>query len=130
MAWEVRQNGRLAFNPGSVGGPMDGIPRPQYAIVTQENGQWQVDNYRVSYDLALIRRAFMESGLYEYGGSFAHGYLYDMLTGHDILPDFVAHVFRLAEAAGVSSDAPIPDDLWEQAAAIYPWSEDFPYLQR
>jgi putative phosphoesterase len=127
LAWQVRQNGRLAFNPGSAGGPMDGIPRPQYAILTRENGPWQVENYRVSYDLMLIRQAFMESGLYEYGGSFAHGYLYDTLTGRDILPDFVEHACRQAEAAGFSRSAPIPDEVWTQAEVSFPWPEKFPY---
>ncbi|MFZ6031011.1 MAG: metallophosphoesterase family protein [Chloroflexota bacterium] len=127
QAWQVRQDGRLAFNPGSVGVPMDGDARAQYALLTHHDGQWLVEGRRLAYDLAAIRSAFMESGLYAYGGAFSHGYLYDVLTGGDILPGFVAHAVRQAEAVGLCSRDPIPDDVWEQAAASYSWPEDFPY---
>ncbi len=38
-------------NPGSVGMPLDGDPRASYALVRIENGQAQVENRRITYDI-------------------------------------------------------------------------------
>ena len=64
--------------------------------------------------------------MYEYAGAFARGYLYDILTGQDILPDFVDLAYRLTREAGGGEDGTIPDDIWEQATAAFPWPEDCP----
>jgi len=45
---------RAILNPGSVGQPRDGVPLAAYAIWDDE--AWEVEAYRVPFDLLEVRR--------------------------------------------------------------------------
>ena len=50
-------------NTGSVGRPKDGDPRAGYVIVSQEEGQLSAEFVRVDYDVELVAREIVRSGL-------------------------------------------------------------------
>ena len=52
-------------NPGSVGRPDDGDPRASYAILSISAGQFQVEHYRIEYDVARAAAAIQAAQLPE-----------------------------------------------------------------
>ena len=59
--WE--RDGRVVFNPGSVGQPRDGDPRASYALLEIEGGSARVRQIRVEYDIDSAARKILEAGL-------------------------------------------------------------------
>jgi len=118
-AWQWRQNGRLALNPGSLSGKFNGQLGGGYAILTWDGSQWQAELRDLVYDTALIRQAFHESGLFAAGGAVARYYLRDLETGTNSLPRFVEYAWDLAQRAGYSAAPCVPDHIWAQAAEMF-----------
>ena len=117
--WEVRENGRLAINPGSVCGTFNGKTSGSYAILSWGNGYWEVELREVHYDVALTRKAFEDTGLLREGGAFAERWLYDIEMGVNTLPRFVKYAYRKAAEAGYADSPFIPDEIWERAAESF-----------
>jgi predicted phosphodiesterase len=74
IAWNFECNGRLVFNPGSIGGPINGDPRAQYALLIWRDERWLSEQCFVEYDLARERAAYSESGLLTEGGGMARAF--------------------------------------------------------
>jgi predicted phosphodiesterase len=121
IAWVERWDGRLAFNPGSVGAPINGDNRAQYALLSWEDGAWQVDLRAVPYDLAQVRRDFEGTGLLEEGGAFARACLGNSETGVNVAWFFVQHARRLATDAGCDPSGGVPDEIWQRATDTFDW---------
>lgn len=120
LPWNLRRNGKLALNPGSVGCPLNGQVGAQYALLDWQADHWEVDHHIVDYDLAQIKTAFQESELLQEGGFLAQTYLASILTGFDHSLKFLERAYRLAEEAGYKGCKYVPDEIWEQATATYP----------
>jgi len=121
--WYIRRDGKLAVNPGAVSGPLDGVTGAQYARMVWMGGQWQVEPRRISYDTERLKKAFVESGLLEEGGSIARSFLLSMETGINVGHDFFAHAYRLAEEAGFKDVETLPDEIFEQAGETFLWNK-------
>jgi predicted phosphodiesterase len=121
IPWAQRGNGRLALNPGSVGSPVNGDVRAQYAILAWEEGRWEVTFRAVPYDLARTRAAFYANGLLVRGGAFARAVLRSMETGQNVAGHFVSYASRLAAEAGAQGGSVLSDEIWERAAATFDW---------
>lgn len=121
--WLRYRNGKMALNPGAVAGPLNGEVGAQYACLEWQADQWQVTHKIVPYNLAPIREAFVESGLMQEGGAIARGFLLSMETGQNVSLDFLNFAFNLAEQAGYKGRKTLPDEIWDQADAEYPWSK-------
>jgi putative phosphoesterase len=118
----VRQRGnRLALNPGSVAGPLDGYVGAQYALLKWRDSRWQAELRTVSYDLDRIRTDFEESGLLEDGGTLARAFLLGVETGQNATEFFLSHARRVATSAGFSDCTVIPDVAWRKAAKTFDW---------
>ncbi len=55
--------GSIFVNPGSVGRPFDGDPRASYAIMSIKKRKFEVDFYRIEYDVDLAARNQLSAGL-------------------------------------------------------------------
>ena len=121
IPWKQEQDGRLVLNPGSVGAPINGDVRAQYALLTWQDGRWQAEHRAIAYDLERIRAAFNESGLLEEGGAFARAWLLVIETGQNVSGRFVSYVHGLATEAGYEGGDVVPDSIWEQAIATFDW---------
>ena len=121
VPWLKEQNGRLALNPGAVCGPLNGQACAQYAILDRGKECWHVEHRSVSYDIALIRKAFIESGLLHEGGALARAFLRSIETGTDVALNLLKHAYNLADDAGYKYVSAVPDDIWEQADKTFDW---------
>jgi predicted phosphodiesterase len=121
IPWKQEQDGQVVLNPGSVGAPINGDVRAQYALLTWQAGHWQTEHRAIAYDLDRIRAAFSESGLLEEGGAFAHAWLLDIETGQNVSGRFVSYAYELAAEARYEGSDVVPDSVWEQAIATFDW---------
>lgn len=123
IQWKWERDGRLAFNPGSVAGPLDGHVGAQYALLTWQDNRWQVGHRIVPYDLERIRTAFHACGLLAEGGALARYYLLSIETGQNAPEGFLSYAYRLAAEAGFENCVVVPDDIWDKAEATFNWSQ-------
>jgi hypothetical protein len=121
IPWQYERYGRLALNPGSVGAPINGDARAQYALLTWRDGRWEAEHRAIPYDLDLVRAAYRESGLLAEGGVFMRALLMCIETGQNVPGKYVAHVRKLATDAGFGDWNAVPDAIWEQAAVTFDW---------
>lgn len=120
--WIVEKNNKLALNPGSVAGPLNGYAGTQYALLDWRDGHWNVQLRALPYDLSRIRADFLESGLLEAGGALARCFLLSNESGQDVSRLFLQYAYGLAGQAGYPTDSTIPDDIWDQAEATFDWN--------
>ena len=121
--WQMWRNGKLALNPGSVAGPLNGEVGAQYAQMEWREGEWQVAHKLVQYDLAPLREAFYETGLLAQGGAIARGFLLSIETGQNVTLDFLNFAQQLAEQKGIKDCQMLPDEVWDLADLDYAWGK-------
>jgi predicted phosphodiesterase len=121
IPWIEAWQGKLALNPGSVGAPLTGSPHAQYALLSWQAGGWQAELRAVPYDLARVRRAFLQGGLLEAAPGLGRACLANVETGLNVAWFFVLYAVRLARARGAAVEPSIPDPLWEEACRSFPW---------
>jgi putative phosphoesterase len=123
IPWKFERDGKLAFNPGAVCGPLNGDTCAQYAFMTWRGNRWQVEHCAVPYDLNRMRTMFQESGLLEEGGALARAFLLSIETGQNVGEDWLSFAYRLAAETGFKNCDVVPDAIWEQAAATFDWDK-------
>jgi predicted phosphodiesterase len=121
IAWQHRNNGRLAVNPGAIGGPNDGVVGAEYALLTWERGHWTTDLRVVEYNVEALLAAYRDSGMLAECGAMARALMRNAETGQNYAWYLVLHAFDLAAQAGIAHDGIVPDDIWERAAATFEW---------
>jgi putative phosphoesterase len=114
-AWQMRLDGRLALNPGSVCSTFNKKVGGSYALLSWESGRWEADFRDVHYDPALVRKAFAETGMLKEVGAFAERWLYDIEHGTNYIQAFVDYAYRLAAEAGYLDSPFVPDEIWDRA---------------
>jgi putative phosphoesterase len=119
--WARERGDRLALNPGSVAGPLDGYVGAQYALLTWRDGRWRVEHQSITYDLDRIQADFEESGLLAEGGALARAFLLGIQTGQNVTEFFLSHARSLAERAGMGDCTIIPDAVWLEAMETFDW---------
>jgi putative phosphoesterase len=119
--WYLRRNGKIAVNPGSVAGPLNGVVGAQCALIDWKDNQWQVELLTVPYNLDPLRIAFHESGLLREGGPIARAFLLSHETGRNVSLDFLTYAFQLAEKAGFKNCQVLPDEIYDLAGATFSW---------
>lgn len=117
--WQVRLDGRLALNPGSVCSTFAKKACGSYAILAWENDRWEAEIRDVHYDIALIRKAFEDTGLLKEVGAFAELWLHDIEKGTNDIQRFVDYAYRQAAEAGHSDSPFVPDDIWDKASETF-----------
>jgi putative phosphoesterase len=121
ISWQWEGRGRLALNPGSVGAPINGDWRAQYALLTWQDGRWMATLRAVEYDLGRIQSAYETSGLLAAGGAFSRAYLRGIETGRNYPGFFLTHLRGLAAEAGYASSPAVPGEVWDRAVATFDW---------
>ena len=122
IPWKQEGDRLLVVNPGSVGAPLNGDNRAQYALLKWNDGKWEVTHRAIEYDLGLVRSAYYESGYLSEGGAFARACLLGVETGQNTVGAFLSHVSKLAAEAGYEDSEVVPDGVWEQAIETFNWS--------
>ncbi len=119
ISWKQENDGRLALNPGSVGAPINGDVRAQYALLTWRHDRWQIEHRAIEYDVMRASADYAESGLLAQGW-MARAFMRNVETGLNYGGLLVQHAFRVARAAGLKDES-ISDEIWEHAAATFDW---------
>jgi putative phosphoesterase len=123
VPWKKTIEGKLIFNPGAVSAPLNGHAGAHYAILDFVDDEWKVDHKTASYDTAIIKRAYIESGLLEAGSGYARVFLRACETGLNYYEMFMGHAHLIAKEAGYQDIEYFPDDVWEQAVDTFPWEQ-------
>jgi predicted phosphodiesterase len=121
IPWKQELDGRLVVNPGSVGVPINGDARAQYALLSWEGGRWKAEHRAVAYDLQQIRSAFEKSGILAIEGALASVLLRSIETGLNLFGMLMSHCRRHATEAGIPESEAIPDTMWDEAVAAFDW---------
>jgi len=121
ISWVQDRNGQLVLNPGSVGAPLNGDVRAQYALLEWHAERWQVVHRAIPYDLERARRAFRETGYLAEGGPYARAWLIGIETGRYVWGAFLAHARRLASDSGEASRHTAIADVWNRAVVTFDW---------
>lgn len=121
IPWKYEQEGRMVLNPGSVGAPINGDRRAQYALLTWHRGYWHAEHRAISYNLDRIRAAYEASGLLISEEAFAQAMLLCIETGQNIPGRLVSHFVRLANQAGFKDRSTTKEAIWEHAVATFDW---------
>jgi len=121
IGWVEEKDGRLALNPGSVGAPINGDWRAQYALLHWNGVEWKPELRAVPYDLDALRRAYESTGFRQAGGAFARAFLLTDETGLNVAWFLVVHVMQLAEDMNVDISDGFPDELWSEAVRTFDW---------
>ena len=117
IPWRETVAGRVVFNPGGGGIPVNGDPRAQYALVNWSGEQWQIEHRAVTYDTAALKAAYRDSGLLEQGGPFARACMLNTLTGRN------AAMFLILLARQYEQQTENFNEAMELAAKAFPWDE-------
>ena len=92
-------------NPGSVGLPLNGDVRAQFALLesapeVQEPGGWQAAMHRIDYDRRPALDAYAASGMAEAGGVITRLFYWELVTAQ---PELI-YFYRWALANGLDPD--------------------------
>jgi len=121
IPWVQKHEEKLALNPGSVGQPINGDPRAQYAILTWQSDHWQAQHRAIPYDTDRTRAAYHENGLLKEGGGFARACLLNMETGQNVPGRLIEYAHQVAAQAGYERNATLPDTMWEHIETTFDW---------
>jgi putative phosphoesterase len=121
--WAIRKGGRMAVNPGSVAGPLNGAVGAQYARLEWGEGGWQVDLRLLPYDVPRFKQAFRDRGLLEAGGGLVRAWMASIDNGQNIPKNFLDFAYALASKAGYDQCTILPDIIWDQACESFNWEE-------
>jgi diadenosine tetraphosphatase ApaH/serine/threonine PP2A family protein phosphatase len=120
IAWQQQVGGCRVVNPGSVGAPINGDWRAQYALLTWQKGGWQVTLRAVAYDRAQMWAQAHESGFLAGGGAFARACLLGSEIGQNVPGFLVDHAIGVAARSGHTWND-MPEEVWERAVAAFDW---------
>ena len=91
----ARQQQRVwhVINPGSVGLPLNGDPRAQFAILESVSpreipGGWRVRHYRIPYDRRPALEGYHTSGMMKKGGVISEMFYWELVTAEREIPYF------------------------------------------
>jgi len=123
IPWKVRENGRLAFNPGAVCGSINGNTDAHYALLTWDSNHWEVEHHSTPYDLDQLRKDYRDSGMLENYTAFTRVFMLTIETGQNIAADFLPFAYKMAEEAGYLDCEYVPDDILDEAVKKFPWDQ-------
>jgi predicted phosphodiesterase len=121
IAWQQQVGRCLVVNPGSVGAPVNGDWRAQYAVLTWRHDAWQADLRAVTYDRAQMWARAGASGFLAGGGAFAQACLLGAEIGQNVPGFLVDHAIQVADGTGYTWDD-MPEEIWQQAVATFDWA--------
>lgn len=98
------------INPGSIGLPLNGDPRAQFAVIEAvdeqtEPGGWQVTHHRVGYDRRPALEAYTSTGMAAQGGVMTELFYWELVTAETEIIAF----YRWAHDHGLNVDNDLQD---------------------
>ncbi len=115
---EVREHGKVVWNPGSVGVPLDGSGKTQCMILhgNSETACWSAEFVALEYDVERVVNEMKENGLYQiapYWALISESLLRGGIVSHG---DVLSRAMALCEQENGECIWPaVPESCWEKA---------------
>jgi len=94
----------LVVNVGAVGMPFDGDWRAAYAQLTWQNGQWEAEIVRLTYDRESVAEQFYASGFIPDAGPLAEIMLLELRQARSHIHRWIAHYEPLVLAGELTME--------------------------
>ncbi len=125
VQWYAQLGGKTVINPGSCGLPLDFNADVAYTIAEFTDGQWEVVDRRVPYDIEDTINYTKNTSLYQNAKVWCNVAFEEMRTGKDEITFFFMHVHEVANGQ-TSQTFPYSNEIWSLAAKM--WFEKSRYL--
>ena len=127
VQWYWQGNGKLLLNPGSCGMPLDFNRDAAYSLIEYIDGEWAVEERRVSYDLTAAINALRDSGLYKASAGLSDVVIDQLLTAQERASFLLSFAEKFtAEESGTGPgkgardiEQPFSNHIWLKACAAY-----------
>ena len=118
VQWHFQSGNKLLINPGSCGLPLDCLPGAPYTILNISEGNWQVLERRVQYDIEKAVDNLLKSELYQKAKVMSSIVIDQLRTG---LSQIHAFFEFIKEYAKENNDAVLPytKETWNNAYEIW-----------
>ena len=117
--WVREVNGKLILNPGAIGVFFNKERKAQYAMLTSEKGKWSGELRTVDFDIDILEKRFIESGIYDAARAWCRIMLQSMRMGEFKHLEFIKFASKLAKENGLKNIELIPNDIWDRAEEIW-----------
>jgi len=113
--WNARFGDHLFINPGSCGHPIDCMPFGAcYAVLTIENGTYEVVSRRIPYDPKPLIQQAMQTGQYQAAPVWSSLIFMDWCSCSEHIFSFLRYVESYAKRIG-DDRRPFMRDTWQAA---------------
>jgi len=119
------REGKLAVNPGSAGNNLNGDPRASYATLSWDGVGWNPELHYVAYDLDATVEAFRITGFLDANRPLSRAFLQSVLTAENTALEYIQFASDRAIKAGYNGFSAVPDTIWLEAEAAFPWRYEF-----
>lgn len=120
-----RRDGKFALNPGALSNNLNGSSGISYATLTWDGQTWHPELHPLQPDIDALRRTFVETGFLRATYPLGRALLESIATGEDVPFNLLRAAHRRGEAAGLDVSQGVPDDIYLQVGATFPWKVDF-----
>ena len=120
--WLVEHEGRTACNPGSLGMLEDDVGgTAPFVVMEEKNGEIRLTRHSAAYDVAALKRAFLDSGCVQAAPEMSRIVLHTMLTGeYQATLKLIRFVSETAKPLGLTMG---DREAWQAADRALPWRE-------
>jgi predicted phosphodiesterase len=118
VQWHIQIGDKLLINPGSCGLPLDCKPGAPYTIIDISNGNWQVQERRVQYDIELAIANLQRSELHQKAKVMSSIVVDELRTGISQIHAFFEFINDYANEIG-DTIRPYSQVTWNNAYEIW-----------
>lgn len=111
----LEHNGKVVYNPGSVGIPLESGSRAQFMLLHKEQGWWKPEFVDLEYDVEQVISDMYKAGLDKYAPYWCKSTELLLRTGKISNGQMLGRVMQLCQQEeGECSWPHIPEKYWEQ----------------
>ena len=111
----IEHAGKVVYNPGAVGIPLESEGKAQFMILHGEQGVWKPEFVDLEYDVEAVIRELYEAGLQDYAPYWCKSTELLLHTGKISNGQMLGRVMKLCEKEEGKCNWPfIPEKYWEQ----------------
>ncbi len=118
VQWHALFGDKLFINAGSCGQALDGQPTAAYTLLEEADGQWNVQERRIAYDVEAFISGLKNTSLYSEARVWCDLVIRQCLTGYEHMDFFLRFVKTYAEGIGDTA-RPFSRETWAGAYEIW-----------